>query len=360
MAYRLNQYIYNSTYKFRLSRINNQQNYLFCEHILPSSERVKFGLKRLRTDVDNICSCLIVDRGIPLMYAPSNPTNVLRSNNYDTILKTLSQKAIDEHSNYNKLSLYPIGLCHVISDIIYKYLHNYSEIAIRSYPELSALAHFHWRGGIFKPIWGHVRNKYFQSALQVGLFYVDVANDTVDLGKEKIVIQRISDSDFNTIDTLHLYSKIINTYHERTVYINTAFPDLLPFSPLLTKTIDRPCWYLYNDRALTNLALRSNFESTLHFLKFPPSHVHVLDSHDCQELVQSFSQVRIPQGWKHILSLQHLSIEQLIERINQCQTWSARYKMAKINLISRSAQLLNSAWGLTCHQDKIQERRLVS
>ena len=42
---------------------------------------------------------------------------------------------------------------------------------------------------MIKQLFGSYDNKYFQTAMQIGAYYVDVSNDTVDINKEKVIVK---------------------------------------------------------------------------------------------------------------------------------------------------------------------------
>lgn len=81
---------------------------------------------------------------------------------------------------------YPLGRCGEIRNAVWDLL-----VADIHQPRCAtslALFRFIRAGGFGRKIWGVLRESYFQNAMQLGTFYVDVANDTVNPTKPQIEI----------------------------------------------------------------------------------------------------------------------------------------------------------------------------
>lgn len=88
-------------------------------------------------------------------------------------------------------------------------------------------------GGTVKRIWGALRGKYFQNAIQAGSYYIDVANDTVDPAKDKVEILPLQESGFRNIGSFHEFSDVAESYWKCRTVPNLFFPNLAPFFPIV-------------------------------------------------------------------------------------------------------------------------------
>lgn len=129
---------------------------------------------------------------------------------------------------------YPIGHCAHITQIIFRLIDNPDIIAC--FPGLQNYLKFKSNGGNSRIIWGICRDKYFQTAMQWGPYYVDVANDTVDIHKPKVEIFELSDPgcNFNFVQDLYEYLSVMESYWERKVYTYSTFPQLIDTYPIIT------------------------------------------------------------------------------------------------------------------------------
>lgn len=121
------------------------------------------------------------------------------------------------------LSIYPEGGCYLITQFFFKYL-------LENGP--SYLKAFYKEGGVVKMVWGVIKEKYFQTQLQVGNIFLDVSNDTVDITLPKVNIERLDQSTFRNIKNYKDYVKIKEAYHESVIRLN-PIPVLKDFFPLI-------------------------------------------------------------------------------------------------------------------------------
>ena len=136
------------------------------------------------------------------------------------------------------LNKYPIGWCHEITSIVVAYLLEIGE-AIRDkfFPGLSRFLN---SGGVFKRIWGEVRQEFFQNAIQIGGVYLDVSNDTVDIRKPKTERMWLNNSEFSSFESFHCYAGILQRYHKKEIFINNCLPELAPLCPFWTRVENGP------------------------------------------------------------------------------------------------------------------------
>ena len=127
--------------------------------------------------------------------------------------------------------IYPEGYClqitkHVLDEFEKRHAERPSRVS-------TTIDSFRRDGGHFHRVWGILRDKYFQNALQIGSLYFDVANDTVDVAKPKLEYMPMADSGFRNIASFEEYATIVESYCGGTVYPNNHFPVLAPLMPIL-------------------------------------------------------------------------------------------------------------------------------
>lgn len=150
----------------------------------------------------------------------------VHNNEYESNL--VSQKVFEKYqeNNFDSDDIYPIGMCFHITKAFCMFLKMSNYDFIHQYISL---------GGVFKIVWGNIRNEFFQTALQIGDFIVDVANDTVDINKPKVKISRIGEIDFKNFTSFDEYIKVKESYHSCEIIINTYIPEIYDFAPLIER-----------------------------------------------------------------------------------------------------------------------------
>lgn len=126
---------------------------------------------------------------------------------------------------------FPKGYCREITDAVLGRLER--RIAAPDGPVVAALAAYRAEGGYIVPIWGALRERYFQNAVQIGDLYVDVANDTVDVAKPKVEILPLDQSGLQTVSDIGHFARIARLYWGGEVWANTLFPRLAPILPIV-------------------------------------------------------------------------------------------------------------------------------
>ncbi len=99
---------------------------------------------------------------------------------------------------------------------------------------LQALHDFVRAGGVVKRVWGALRGGYFQNAIQVGTWYLDVANDTVNPQKPKIEFLPLAEANFNNIGSYFEFARVAQLYWKCRTIPNRYFPNLAAFYPAIT------------------------------------------------------------------------------------------------------------------------------
>src|SRR3546814_527559 len=99
--------------------------------------------------------------------------------------------------------------------------------------EDAALATFLRAGVIGRKVWGMLRETYFQNAIQLGGWYVDVANDTVVASKPPIEILPFADVDMVAVRDYRHFADIAERYWNARLFRNSVFPRLAALFPLI-------------------------------------------------------------------------------------------------------------------------------
>lgn len=142
--------------------------------------------------------------------------------------KEVSDKIKLKLVEYAQKSHYPIGACYQITAVFYDYILN----DLMTNSALVFLKKFMDEGGIFKITWGNARNECFQTALQVGNYCYDVANDTVSLKKDKVLIAFFPDLKYKNISSIEEYILLKKVYHNQVCYPNFLLPHYSPLFPV--------------------------------------------------------------------------------------------------------------------------------
>ncbi len=126
---------------------------------------------------------------------------------------------------------YPYGYCLEITQDVLARLR--TRLARPSHPGELALKAYLKSGGAARRVWGALRERFFQNALQVGGLYIDVSNDTVDVNKPKVEILSMEQSGFATIRDAAHFASIAEPYWNVKFYANVALPTLAPLFPMI-------------------------------------------------------------------------------------------------------------------------------
>jgi hypothetical protein len=200
----------------RVIEVDERQRTLTERHILPVLPRLEEEFREIREGVDrSICA--------ELAARPEEVTDV------------------EPDRSRNR---YPRGFCLPITTMA---LTRFVERGLGPNPSegFQAVWRFHEAGGVVGRIWGVLRERYFQNAIQLGSHYFDVANDTVDVSKPKIEHMPLAESGFRNIRSIADFVEIGERYWGCRLLPNLHFARLIPVVPLLRLDADegllRPC-----------------------------------------------------------------------------------------------------------------------
>lgn len=129
-----------------------------------------------------------------------------------------------------KLTEYPEGFCFPITNFFYQLL---TKHLVSIDPDFKRLDDYLNQEGVLKIVWGDLREVYFQTALQLGGWYIDVAYDAIDRNKPKVRCAKFEDSGFKDITSIEQYISIKEQYHEGKMCLNTIFPKLFSVHPFI-------------------------------------------------------------------------------------------------------------------------------
>ncbi|HEX2554622.1 MAG TPA: hypothetical protein VHL98_13045 [Microvirga sp.] len=126
---------------------------------------------------------------------------------------------------------YPYGCCLEITNDVLERLK--ARIARPDHEGVRAVRAFLTAGGRGQRVWGVLRGRYFQNALQFGGLYVDVANDTVDGAKPKVEILPMAEAGLEAVRDAWHFAAVAEAYWGLRIFANHALPSLAPLLPMI-------------------------------------------------------------------------------------------------------------------------------
>lgn len=178
-------------------------------------------------------------------------------------MRNLADNELSEQNILIENKPYPYGQCFYITNFVMEKIQRYisqketiPNETIKNGIEI--LYNFLKAGGELRRIWGDLRGEYFQNALLVGSYYVDLSNDTVDISKPPLEVLPYEQAQIVAIKDFHHFAKLGTKYWNRTFYANTIFPELAPFSPLVSVDKNNTLKIEGNDYTIA-LALANGF-----------------------------------------------------------------------------------------------------
>lgn len=169
---------------------------------------------------------------------------------------------------------YPLGRCREIRDAVFARVQ--AGLKAPADAATAALRAFIAAGGVGRKVWGDLRCEYFQNALQLGAWYVDVANDTVTVSKPKVEILALAEAGLRPIRDFAHFVRIAERYWQVTVTANTVFPRLAPILPLVCTPAGGQPWLAAACDPMIDLSRQDGFrpaEAVLRALPVTPAAV---------------------------------------------------------------------------------------
>ncbi|MBU2024391.1 MAG: hypothetical protein KJ609_18685, partial [Gammaproteobacteria bacterium] len=113
---------------------------------------------------------------------------------------------------------YPLGRCKEIRDAVFVLLQE--KLPQSTDPGLVLIRDMLSKGTVLKKVWGSLRDEYFQNAMVLGDWYLDVSNDTVNPNKPRVEVLPLIESQFYNIASFEQFVKIARSYWNVEVYRN--------------------------------------------------------------------------------------------------------------------------------------------
>lgn len=169
---------------------------------------------------------------------------------------------------------YPLGRCKEIRDAVFSLLQK--KLPQATEPGLGFIRDRLAAGDTLTKVWGSLRDEYFQNAILIGGWYIDVSNDTVNPNKPRVELISLAESGFSAVSSFEQFVKIAEPYWLVTVYRNDICPALAPFMPLVFVSDNGSCWLGEANDEMLAVAINSQFsasERILSTLASPPEDV---------------------------------------------------------------------------------------
>ncbi len=200
------------------SPLGPQDDFLAEKFLLRNLDQISLGLIRLR-------------RAIDFFWKYPNSSSIIAN---DSILNRFNSIRDQHFRSVILNSDYPVGYCVPISQMVYEFIISADNLS--DFNELMPVREYTKAGGSLDIIWGICNRKYFQTAMQWGPFYVDVANDTVNPLKTCVEIHRFNDPNcpFTFVNDTKTFLSVLTSYHHVRLFKNTVFKTLSSHFPVLT------------------------------------------------------------------------------------------------------------------------------
>lgn len=198
------------------------------------------------------------------------------------------------------IAKYPIGHCFHITSTIVEYIEKH-EIN-KSSSCLSLLAPFILEGGTFKKIWGMHKKSHFQTAIQIGEWYVDIAADTFDKQNKQVEFCLIKEAEFAAFTSIEEYHDILQNEENKKLYFNSLFPELWPYFPFLLKSKNKVS--IPESKYLSGLCTHNHFEAIKNALT--SNKIEMLPQHELDTIAQKIN--RVKDSYLHKEYLQNRNI----------------------------------------------------
>ena len=164
---------------------------------------------------------------------------------------------------------YPLGRCKEIRDAVFTELqHQLQQPASEG---ITLIRDALEKGAVLRKIWGELRGIYFQNAMTLGDWYLDVSNDTVNPNKPRVEVLPLAESGFSHISNFEQFVNVARTYWGVEVYRNDVCPALAPFLPMLFLREDGVSWLGEANDDMLAMTMESEFLAAQRILSILPS-----------------------------------------------------------------------------------------
>jgi hypothetical protein len=166
---------------------------------------------------------------------------------------------------------YPLGRCKEIRDAVFTELQ--TQLQQPTSDGITLIRDALEKGAVLKKIWGELRGVYFQNAMTLGDWYLDVSNDTVNPNKPRVEVLPLEESGFSPISSFEQFASVARIYWGVEIYRNDVCPALAPFLPMLYVRKDGVSWLGEANDDMLAMTMASEFVAAQRILSTlpPPS-----------------------------------------------------------------------------------------
>lgn len=105
---------------------------------------------------------------------------------------------------------YPLGRCKEIRVAVFTLLRK--KVQRPAEPGLRFIKDRLASGDTLKKVWGSLRDDYFQNAIVLGEWYINVSNDTVNPNKPRVEVLPLTKSGFSAITSFEQFVEVAKPY----------------------------------------------------------------------------------------------------------------------------------------------------
>lgn len=165
------------------------------------------------------------------------------------------------------------------------------------------------KGIVFKPVYILLKNLYSQNALQLGNYYVDVSNDTVDVNKEPLEFAPIKQVDYVNLEDYETYARVAERYLNVRLFPNKVFPLIAGIYPLLKINAEGAIGLLAHQSVIRRKDLTEGFprvrrffqEASLRQKNLPSAYLNLLEDRFAKNNFEAFKVAYSPTQPEEII-----------------------------------------------------------
>lgn len=213
--------------------------------------------------------------------------------------KVLAAQQQEQHKDYGYISLahYPFGFCSEIRDGVFARM-----LGDPFFQELIG------KGVVLRSVFIFLRKTFFQNAIQLGNYYIDVANDTVCKDKPKLEWSLIRDLDYENLESWSRFAQIATSYIKVEMYPNLFFPLAFPVTPFIAITNSGRLDLFLAQKQIIKKDLAEDMRRTLALLeddywmsrKLPEAYLPLLEKACSSNLLEAFPIEYAPCDVRHL------------------------------------------------------------
>lgn len=327
--------------KMMLSPVDIHQEELTRKHIIPNLTSIIKDFEELRDAVDRS-----VDRffskhyGFQLKHLVSHHIGHVEIFDPDIVYRAVEENIHDIPQS--RLENFPVGECLIITKIVLSLFND--DTLVKGKEGFSILREFIGSGGNFHIIWGGIRGVFFQTAFQAGNYYIDVANNTVDHTKPKIVHFYLNESGFQGIESYDDYIPIKSGYHHVNIYLNNCFPGLLPYYPLLVASELDGQLAVDTSLYMARLNIETCFQTVTDAI-LSPRLEKTLDDAVLERIGKSVKHIEGGQNKREFMNFRVLSKAEMVRLLqNHVSHVKPSEHFTRLKAAGKTAQVVNFFW----------------